>query len=229
MTWREFWNADTPIYVSERHKALHYGLVAKDIAALVPSPDAQVLDYGCGEALSADRVAAACARLYLCDGAPLVRERLLARFGGEPRIEILAPEELGRIDDGSLALIVVNSLLQYLSPDDLGRLLLVWRDKLAPDGALVLADVLPPDLGPVRDAGALLAFAWRGGFLGPAILGLARTAVSDYRKLRAELGLTTYTETDLLARLRRGGFAATRRAANLGHNRHRMTFVARPL
>ncbi len=34
MSWRDFWNADTPIYVNERHKALHYGLVARDIVGL---------------------------------------------------------------------------------------------------------------------------------------------------------------------------------------------------
>ena len=25
MNWRDYWNQDTPIYVSERHKVLHYG------------------------------------------------------------------------------------------------------------------------------------------------------------------------------------------------------------
>src|SRR5688500_5562537 len=78
MNWRAFWDRDTPIYVSERHKVLHYARLASDIAALVPSPDAAVLDYGCGEALSADRIAARCGRLYLCDAAGTVRERLRA-------------------------------------------------------------------------------------------------------------------------------------------------------
>ena len=53
MNWRDYWNQDTPIYVSERHKLLHYWLIANDIVALIPSPEAAVLDYGCGEALAA--------------------------------------------------------------------------------------------------------------------------------------------------------------------------------
>ena len=52
MNWREYWNQDTPIYVSDRHKTLHYQRIAADIAALVPSPQAHVLDHGCGEARS---------------------------------------------------------------------------------------------------------------------------------------------------------------------------------
>jgi SAM-dependent methyltransferase len=229
MSWRDFWNADTPIYVNERHKALHYGLIARDIVGLIPSRDAAVLDYGCGEALSAGRVAACCGRLYLCDGAPLVRERLNARFRGEPKVVVLSPEEMDAVADASLDLIVVNSLLQYLSVEEFGDLLSLWRGKLKSTGQLVLADVIPPDIRAVDDAAALLSFAWKGGFLTAALKGLARTAVSDYRKLRAELGLTHYSQSEMLEILRGRGFTAERRDRNLGHNPKRMTFVARPL
>ncbi|MDB5559296.1 MAG: SAM-dependent methyltransferase [Enterovirga sp.] len=229
MSWRDFWNADTPIYVNERHKTLHYGLIARDIVALIPSRDAKVLDYGCGEALSAARVAGACGQLYLCDGAPLVRERLQARFRGDPKVVVLSPEESDRIADGSLDLIVVNSLLQYLSVEEFGELLTLWRGKLKSTGQLVLADVIPPDTRALDDAAALLSFAWKGGFLVAALKGLVRTAVSDYRKLRAELGLTHYSQSEMVEILRGRGFEAERRPANLGHNPKRMTFVARPL
>lgn len=223
MSWREFWNADTPIYVNERHKRLHYALVARDIAALVPGPDATVLDFGCGEALSADRVTASCARLILCDGAPLVRQRLAERSGADPKVRVIAPEELETVPDQSLDLVVVNSVLQYLSHDELASLLGQWRSKLKTGGRLVLADIIPPDTGPVADAGVLLGFAWRGGFLLAALVGLARTAFSSYRTLRQELGLTHYTEAEMAETLRERGFAPVRRAANLGHNPHRIT------
>lgn len=227
MSWRDFWNADTPIYVNGRHKALHYGLVARDILDLLPGPAAAVLDHGCGEALSAGIVAARCGRLFLCDGAPLVRERLRARFASEPRIAVLSPEQLDAdVAAASLDLVVANSLAQYLSEAELDGLLAAWREKLRPGGRLVLADVIPPDLGPLADVRALLAFAWRGGFLVAALVGLARTALSDYRKLRAELGLARYTEAAMLAKLTEAGFRPARRPSNLGHNPSRMTFEA---
>jgi hypothetical protein len=65
---------------------LHYRLIATTSPRWSPPPRRSVLDYGCGEALSADRVAARCAKLYLCDGAPSVREKLVSRFGDEPNI-----------------------------------------------------------------------------------------------------------------------------------------------
>ena len=226
MNWREFWNRDTPIYVSERHKVLHYWLIANDIAGLVPSPDAAVLDHGCGEALSANRVAARCQRLSLCDAAPLVRERLTERFRKELRITVLSPEEIETLPDGSLDLVVANSLLQYLSLDEFRALLATWRAKLKPGGRLVLADVIPPEVSPITDARALLAFAWQGGFVKSALIGLARTALSDYRKIRDELGLTQYGEVEMLEILRDTGFSGERRRQNMGHNQSRMTFVA---
>jgi SAM-dependent methyltransferase len=227
MNWRDYWNQDTPIYVSDRHKVLHYWLIANDIARLVTSSDAVVLDYGCGEALSANRVASRCARLYLVDAAPLVRDRLRERFENDQRIAVLAPERMDSIPDGSVDLIVVNSLVQYLSLDELRGLLALWRSKLKTEGRLVLADVVPPDVSPLKDAGALLSFAWKGGFLRDALIGLVRTALSDYRKVRNELGLSQYAESEMLELLRDTGFSAERRRPNIGHNQARMTFLAR--
>ena len=228
MNWRDFWDQDTPIYVSARHKILHYARIARDIAALVPSPDAVVMDYGCGEALSADRVAARCQRLYLCDAAPLVRERLSARFAGEPRIAVLSPEDVESLADASLDLIVANSVIQYLGLDELRAFLALARLKLKPRGSLVLADVIPTDVTPVKDAGALLSFAWKGGFLAAAVAGLARTAVSEYRRVRDELGLSQYEAAEMIEILADAGFTAERLPQNIGHNQSRMTFRARP-
>ena len=207
MDWREFWDRETPIYVGERHKILHYQRIASDIAALIPSLAAHVLDHGCGEALSAERVAARCEKLYLCDAAPSVRAKLEQRFRTNPRIAVVAPEEIEALSVKSLDLIVANSLLQYLSFNELRGLLRLWRGKLKPEGRLVIADVIPHEVGPLTDARALLSFAWRGGFLARAVLGLARTAVSDYRKIRNDLGLSQYDEAEMLGILRDEGLA----------------------
>ena len=56
---------------------------------------------------------------------------------------------------------------------------------LAPGGTLIVADVIPPQVGAVSDGFALLRYARANGFLGAAILGLARTALSRYRRLRS--------------------------------------------
>ncbi|GJD64839.1 class I SAM-dependent methyltransferase [Methylobacterium frigidaeris] len=226
-SWREFWDRDTPIYVNARHKARHYAGLSREIAALVPHPDAIVLDHGCGEALSADRVAEACGLLHLCEASPRQRDALAQRYAGNPRITVLAPEEVAALPTAGLDLVVANSLAQYLTGPELDAYLRDWRRLLKPGGRLILADVIPPQLGAVSDATALLAFARRDGFLPAALLGLARTFLSDYRALRRRLGLARYDEAEMLARLTAAGFTAERMPRNLGHNQGRMAFLAR--
>jgi trans-aconitate methyltransferase len=227
MSWRDFWNSDHSIYVNARHKALHYDRIARDLAAFIPSRNATVLDYGCGEAISAASLAEKCATLYLFDAAPNVREKLRSRFSDHAKIIVLSPDGLEQIGVASLDVIIANSLLQYLQHREFEDLLDVWHAKLKPEGRLVLADVLPPDLDAIADVKALLDFAWRGGFLIAALAGLGRTFFSDYRRLRNEVGLTRYAPEDLFTLLAAHGFAGEQSSGNVGHNQLRMTFVAR--
>jgi SAM-dependent methyltransferase len=227
--WVAFWNAPNSIYVSAHHRDVHYRAIADDVRAYVPSPDAAVLDYGCGEALHAGRIAAACARLTLCDAAPSVREHLARRFASADNIAVRAPEEIDAFPNGAFHLVVLMSVAQYLAPEELDGLLALFRRLLSPDGRLVVGDVIPPGVPATSDAAALLRFAWRHGFLVPAVAGLVRTVFSDYRKLRGRLGLAHYDEAAMRRRLERAGFAATRAPRNIGHNPHRMTFVATPV
>ena len=226
-TWREFWDRPHSIYVNDRHKDVHYRDIAEGIAAFVPGPDARVLDHGSGDAIHADIVAAAARSLILCESAASVRAAMAARFAANSRITVLSPEEIEHLADRSLDLIVANSLVQYLKADELDRVLALWRRLLAPGGTLIVADVIPPDVGPLSDAVALLRYAAAHGFLFAALAGLTRTALSPYRRLRAALGIAHYGEADFLAKLRAAGFTAERLPRNLEHNPARMTFRAR--
>lgn len=225
-SWIEFWNSDNPIYVNDRHKLLHYRLIAQDIRDLIPAPEAVVLDFGCGEALSADLVAVRCLELMLCDAAPKVREKLSARYAAEKSIEVVAPEDVRALAPENLDLVIVHSVAQYLDKAAFADLIGMLAGKLRPGGSLILGDILPVGLSPLTDARALIAFAFEGGFLGPALVGLVRTALSDYREIRGALGLTHFDEGEVLALLAAEGLTARQLDKNLGHNQARMAFAA---
>lgn len=229
MTWREFFDRDHSIYVNQRHKLLHADIVAKGVASHIPSSDAQVLDYGCGEALGARHVAERCGTLFLYDTAASVRAKLVASTIAIPNARVIDDAGFAALPDRSLDMIAVVSVLQYVSGAELARLLETFRDKLKDDGLLVLGDVVPNDLSPIEDARALLEFGFHGGFLTAAMAGLVRTALSDYRTLRAAYGLSTYDEPEMRSILADHGFSCARAAANIGHNQKRMTFVARKM
>jgi len=226
-TWREFWDSAHSIYVSERHKDVHYRDVAEQLAAFVPYADARVLDHGSGEAIHADIVAAKTREVLLCDAAAGVRASVLARFDGNPKIKVIAPEDVEGLPDASLDLVFANSVVQYLTAAELDRMLGVWRRLLAPGGTLIVADVIPPHVGALSDGLALLRYAAANSFLGAALIGLARTALSRYRRLRSELGIARYGEDEFLAKLSAAGFLAERLPRNVEHNPARMTFRAR--
>jgi hypothetical protein len=100
-----------------RHKDVHYRLIAEAIAALVPRREARVLDYGCGEALPADRVAAVASEVPLCKAAPRIRAGIDVRFARNANIRAVAPDEVERLPEHSHDLIVLRSVAQYLRAD----------------------------------------------------------------------------------------------------------------
>ena len=226
-TWLDFWDGDHSIYVSERHRQAHADEILADIKSWLPDHRPTVLDFGCGEARYSEELATHCERLILCDGAKQVRhiltERLRTGAGLRDycsRRDGFGRARLRRSGRGQLG------ALQYLDSDELDRLIERSRAMLAPRGRLLLADVIPPDIGMLTDAVALLRFGWRAGFIVPAVVGLVRTALSDYRHYRREIGLTTHAVGDLIRRLDRFGLEADLAPRNFGHNQARYTLVA---
>ena len=225
--WIDYYDSTHTIYASKLHRDLHFAGLARDIISYIPSPDAVVLDYSCGEALSAAKVAEACGMLILAEPAPGVRGRLIARFAPNTKIRVRALEELRNMPEGSIDLVVMNSVAQYMKPEELDVAFAVIRRLLRPNGRLVLGDILRPEVGMPRDVLALLMFASKHGFLRDALVGLVKTALSDYRELRTKVGLQRYSENDMLTKLTKAGFNPVRAPKNIGHNRWRTTFVAR--
>ncbi|MDE2376106.1 class I SAM-dependent methyltransferase [Bradyrhizobium sp.] len=226
--WIDYYDSTHTIYVSRLHRDLHFQAIARDIIGYISSPDAVVLDYACGEALSAARVAEACGQLILAEPAPGVRGRLIARFAPNTRIRVRSLDDLRKMPEHTIDLVVMNSVAQYMTKDELDSAFAVILRLLKPSGKLVLGDILQPDVGMFTDVLALLKFGARHGFLKDALIGLVSTALSDYRQLRTRIGLQRYGEAEIIAKLARAGFDAQRAHANIGHNPSRMTFIARP-
>ena len=99
--WISFYNAKhSLIYVNDRHRDVHYRTIAQDVREYVPDRG-NVMDYGCGEATSADLVAERAGHLSLVEAASTVRESLTQRFGTNPKISVLTPEEAAAKPDAS--------------------------------------------------------------------------------------------------------------------------------
>lgn len=226
--WISFFDSDHAIYVNARHKAVHARITGDGMLAYVNAGDA-VLDYGCGEAAYAERIAQKAGTLMLCEAAANLRTRLAARVAHDKTISVLTPEQVAALPDASLDAVILHSVSQYLSPDLTDTLFLMFHRLLRPGGRLVVGDVVQPDTPAWKDALALLRFGAREGFFFAAVIGLFKTAFSDYARLRQDAGLMRYSEQEMLAKLEAAGFSATRARVNIGHLQTRMAFVARPV
>ena len=224
--WISFWDSKHSLLADARHKGAHYRRIAEDIRQYAPAGGV-MLDYGCGEAQSANHVAEAVSRLMLCEPAPNVRATLAARFAANSRIVVRKPDDVAAMPAQSLDAIVLHSVSQYLTDAEFDTLLRLFRRLLKPDGLLVLGDVIPRRLTALADAWALLRFGRQEGFFGAALRSLFRTYFSNYWRLRKSLGLARYSEQQIFAKLEAAGFSAERAGTNIGHNAKRMTFLAR--
>src|SRR6202000_403264 len=216
--WIDYYDSTHTIYASKLHRDLHFELIARDIIGYISAPDQVVLDYACGEALSAARVADACGKLYLAEPAPGVRGRLIARFAPNTKIRVRSLDDLRKMEEKSVDLAIMNSVAQYMTPAELDSAFAVIGRLLKPSGRLIVGDILRPEVGMPTDVYALLRFAAKHGFLKDAVLGLLATLLSDYRQLRTRLGLQRYGEAGMIKKLEASGFSAARAPQNIGHN-----------
>ncbi|MGH7035356.1 MAG: methyltransferase domain-containing protein [Stellaceae bacterium] len=157
-----------------------------------------------------------------------MRAALAVRYAANHKISVLTPGETAALKPASFDLIVMHSVVQYLSATELERQLTLFRKLIKPDGLLILGDVVPQHLAAPAAVWTLLRYGAANGFFWAALIGLMRIYRSDYRRLKRTVGLAHYTEAEMLEKLQRAGFAAQRAPHNVGHNQHRMSFLAHP-
>ena len=127
---------------------------------------------------------------------------------------------------GSIDVIVMHSVAQYLGSHEFDALAKTFRRLLKPGGLLVVGDVIPRKGSAFADAQALLRFGWQEGFFCAAVRGLFRTYFSDYWRLRKRVGLSRYDGDEIAAKLEAAGFSAAPASSNIGHNDRRVTILA---
>lgn len=226
--WKEFWNREHRIYVSDAHTRAHYAALAHDVAEHLPQKrPLTLLDWGCGEALLAPTLSETGVSVLLYDPVRRAYERAKARYEGRASITVLDDAEYESLTPGSVDVILIHSVLQYLSKPDFEAVLPKLRMLLASDGVLILGDLVPPDLSMWGDASDLLLAGMRHGFFFAAVGGLFSTLFSDYRGIRKANGFSMYSAPEMVTLLAKHGLLAQKEQRNLGLCYHRVLVTAR--
>jgi len=188
---------------------------------------ATMLDWGCGDALAAGRMAAICPNVLLYDAAEVTRERLRIAYAGHARVRVLDEADLAALRDGTIDFILMNSVVQYLAAEKLPSVLANISRWLKPEGVFLLGDVIEPDTSMLRDAANLLRFSAANGFMIAAVLAMLETLASPYRQLRKEHGFACYSPKEMRTLLGECGFDCEMLPDNIAPSRHRRSYLGR--
>jgi SAM-dependent methyltransferase len=218
--WDAYWDR-LQEHVIFRVEAADY--VARLEAAVGLDPGARVLDFGCGFGFIAELLAPRVAELFVFDASEGMRRRAERRLAGHANVRVLGgpaawPAGL-RFDH-----ILVNSVVQYMPPEDFHRWLPQWRAMLAPRGRVVLSDLLTHDVDPLREVVDLLVLSARRGCL----MRVVRKALGElrhYAKTRRVRPLCQTPLGDLRERALRLGLAVDVLPSNLTYRKTRAAAV----
>jgi ubiquinone/menaquinone biosynthesis C-methylase UbiE len=226
-SWKEFWNTKNSVYVSERHIVANYKVLEVDVRTLLPAKrPLTLLDYGCGEARMAKELSHTGITVLLHDAVPRVHAELVHVFAGEKNIRVLSEGDMEVLPAGSVDVILVHSVLQYLSKEQFKDLLPRFHGILSSGGVLYVGDVVSPATSTLTDVYSLVTAGVRHGFFFDVLVGLVRTFFSNYRAVKEKNGFTTYTQEEILDMLCAYGFTAKRMPKNIGISAHRMLIQA---
>jgi SAM-dependent methyltransferase len=220
--WHAYWDR-LEEHVIFRVEAADY--LSRLEAALGPQRGARVLDFGCGFGFLAELLAPKVTALFVFDASDHMRRRAQLRLAGHANVRILGPPAAESWpEDLRFDLILVNSVVQYMTPDVFHGWLARWRTMLAPGGRLVLSDLLIRDVNPLREVAELLAMSARGGCL-LSVVWKAMRELPHYTRTRDVQPLYRIALGDLRERARRLGLAMDVRPTNLTYRSTRATAV----
>lgn len=225
--WLDFWNAPDEIFVHPAHMRRHFHRLTEGFFRYTTQvKNGRLLDYGCGEALAAERFVAEGLTTLLYDRSDYYRELVRRNHADKEKIAVLDDAALEALPERSLDYMLLCSVIQYLDDQELQALFQFAQSRLKAGGLLILADVIPPDVSLFRDVYDLLRAALNGGYLLPALRSLASLPFSKYRQVRQANALRYYTESELRTRLTAFGFSTTVAACNFGWSDSRKTYLA---
>jgi protein-L-isoaspartate O-methyltransferase len=192
------------------------------IVALRPEMD--VLDFGCGLGFVTALIAPLVQSVYVWDNVERMRRCAVERARKSGRVRILDWPGSTRAPATTFDLVLVNSVVQYMSERELASWMAAWRGLLKIGGIVVLSDVIPPDSTFAKEVRDTIWFAFRSRvlFRDPRKLFKEYQRYSQTRRLAPMLRLTSERVQELG---HEAGLEARRLPTNLTFRTNRLSFI----
>ncbi len=183
-----------------------------------------VFDFGCGFGAVAERLAQQEVRLKIWDRSTNMREVASSRLSRFPNAGLLNLEQSDKAAAHEFDLILVNSVIQYMSTDELQDWLRRWRGMLKHGGRIIISDIIPPGIGFLAEIYDSIRFAMHKGYL---VRSLGKLGQEFFRYLnrRRRLQLLRFGPEELSKMAASAGLTTEFLAENLTFRRGRKTAV----
>jgi cyclopropane fatty-acyl-phospholipid synthase-like methyltransferase len=221
--WATYWEGLGGTQSFFREQSREY--VANLECAVGLNPNAHVLDFGCGFGFVAELVAPKVGQISLWDTSANMRRRARLKLAGHKNIRFLdlsEPQPISR--DLKFDLIIVNSVVQYMSLEQFAACLVMWRTMLASGGRIVVSDLIPLNHSSMCDIVDLLKFSIRRNVLGNALLQAFRD-LGSYWMTRQNCPLTRTSVRELSERGKAASLSISCLPANLTQFSKRLTII----
>jgi protein-L-isoaspartate O-methyltransferase len=185
-----------------------------------------VLDFGCGFGLVAAALAAQVDTLCLWDRSPTMQRRAASEVAGLRNVSVVAT--LPRTP--AFDLILVNSVVQYMPPEERRAWLSYWRQLVRPFGSVVVSDV-PVEtstMSRIRELAEVVMFHRSRSGVCRIFRERAADALAYWRTVRAA-PLTPLPRATLEREAAAAGFAVTILPGNLTCRRRRLAAILHPM
>jgi cyclopropane fatty-acyl-phospholipid synthase-like methyltransferase len=221
--WAAYWEGLGGTESFFREQAKEY--VVNLECAVTLNRNAHVLDFGCGFGFVAETLAPKVGKVFLWDASANMRRRSRRNLADHQNIFYLdLSDPQATAGELKFDLIVVNSVVQYMSLEQFAVCLVMWRTMLAPGGGIVVSDLIAPEYNSFSDFVDLLKFSIQRNVLGSALLQAMRD-LGRYWMMRRSCPLARISVAELSEIGEAAHLSVNCLPRNLTHFRRRLTAV----
>jgi ubiquinone/menaquinone biosynthesis C-methylase UbiE len=220
ISWDDYWNSNNINRdIMQVWAAYFVGLYEKTFGF---DGSEVILDFGAGFGNVSFFIRNKASQLYLYDKSEYMQEVLRVNFQHSKNIQVV--KSVDEIDE-KLDLIIINSVIQYMSIDELKQSLLELQRLCKPETKVIISDVIPPNYSKLADFLVQLKLSIKFNFFSKLVIYAVSNSFFSPQLSLSSKHLTKYDEQKLIDLLEEHNFSAEKMQSNFTFSKKRYTLV----
>ena len=193
----------------------HFGFSESDI----------ILDFGAGKGDIAPLLKDKVHKIYLFDKSEISTDNLKNRFSNFENIYIL--NDLTEIKE-SVSVIIINSVIQYMSKNEVEKMLADLKKISGSNTKLIISDALPMGYTKLNDALHMLKISLKNGFFLKFAINMVTSIINSPKLSLKTSSLQIYDKDEIRQILLNHGYNSVIMEKNFAYSANRYTIYCTP-